>query len=47
MGNTVEVARTIVPKNVDDWEVLEMGSRDFKIRYFKGEGGMDEDVDGN
>ena len=47
MGNTIEVSRTVVPKNVDDWEVLEMSSRNLKIRCFKGEGGMDEDMDGN
>ena len=47
MGNTVEVSRTIVPKNVNDGEVPEMGSRNLKIRYFKGEGGVNEDVYGN
>ena len=47
MGNTIEVSRTIVPKNVDDWEIPEMSPRDFKIGYFKGEGRMDKDVDGN
>ena len=47
MRNTVKMSRAIVPKNVDDWEVFEMSSRDLKIRYFKGEGGMDEDVNGN
>ena len=47
MGNTVEVSRTIVPKNVNNWEILEMSSRNLKVRYFKGEGGVDEDVDGN
>ena len=47
MGNTIEVSRTIVPKNVDDWEILEMSSRKFKKGYFEGEGRMDEDVNGN
>ena len=47
MGNTVEVSRTIVPKNVNDWEIPEVSSRNLKIRYFKGEGRVDEDVDGN
>ena len=47
MGNMVEVSRTIIPKNVNDWEILEMGSRNLEVRYFKGEGGVNEDVDGN
>ena len=47
MGNTIKVSGTIVPKNVNDREIPEMGSRDFKIRYFEGKGGVNEDVDGN
>ena len=47
MGNTVEVSRAIVPKNVNNWEILKMSPRNFKERCFKGEGGVDEDVDGN
>ena len=47
MRNTVEVSRAVVPKNVDDWEILEMSPCNFKERCFKGKGGVDDDVDGN
>ena len=46
MGNTIEVSGAIVPQNVYDREILEMSPRNLKIGYFKGKGGMDEDVDG-
>ena len=47
MRNTVEVSRAVVPKNMDDGEIPKMSSRDFKVRLFESEGGMDDDVDGN
>ena len=37
MGNTIEVAWTIVPQNMDDGEVFEMGSRDIEEGFGKGE----------
>ena len=45
MRNTVEVSRTIVPQNVNDWKILEMSPRNLKVGYFEGEGGMNENVD--
>ena len=47
MRNTIEVAWTVVPQNVDDGEVLEMSSSNIKEGFGKCEGWMDDDVDGD
>ena len=47
MGNTVEVAWAIVPKDVDNGEVLQMSPSDVKEGFCKSEGGVDDNVDGN
>ena len=45
VGNTIEVVSAVIPKNVDDWEILKMGSCNVKKRFCKGEGGVDNDMD--
>ena len=47
MGNTIEVAWTVVPQNVDDGEVLEMGPCDIEEGLGKSEGRMNDNMDGN
>ena len=47
MGNTIEVAWTIVPEDVDNGKVLQMSPSDIKEGFSKGEGGVNDDVDGN
>ena len=46
MGNTIEMSRAVVPKNVDDGEILEMISRKVKKGFCKGKRGVDDEVDG-
>ena len=45
MGNTVEMSGAIVPKNVDNGEILKMGPCDVKERFGKGEGWVDDNMD--
>ena len=47
MGNTIKVAGAVVPQNVDDGKVLEMGSCDIEEGFGKSEGRMNDNVDGN
>ena len=47
MGNTIEMVWTIVPQDMNDREVLEMGSRNVEEGFREGEGRMDNNVDGN
>ena len=47
MGNTIEMSRAIVPKNVDNREVLKMSPCNVKEGFCEGERGMDDDVDCN
>ena len=47
MGNTIEVAWAVVPQDVDDGEVLKMGSCDIEEGFGKGEGRMNDNVDGD
>ena len=47
MRNTIEVSRAVVPKNMNDWEILKMGSCNVKERFCKSEGGVDDNVDCN
>ena len=47
MRNTVEVSRAIVPKNMNNGEVLQMSSCNVKEGFCKGERGMDDNVNGN
>ena len=45
MGNTIKVARTVVPKNVDDWEILKVSPCNVKEGFGKGEGRVDDNMD--
>ena len=47
MGNTIKVARAVVPKYVDDWEILKVSSCNVKKGFGKGKGGVDNDMDSN
>ena len=47
MRNPIEVSRAVAPKNVDDGEIPKMSPRNFKVRLFKSEGGVDDNVDCN
>ena len=47
MRNTIEVARAVVPKDVNDWEVFEVSSRNVKEGFCKGKGRVYDNVDGN
>ena len=47
MGNTIKMSRAIVPKNVDDREVLQVGSRDIADGFGECKGWMNDDVDSN
>ena len=47
MGNTIEMSWTIVPQDVNDREVFEMGSRNVEEGFSKGEGRMNNNVDGD
>ena len=47
MGKMIEVAQTVVPQDVDDGEVLKMGSCDIEEGFGKGEGRMNDNMDGN
>ena len=47
MGNMVKMTRAVVPEDMDDGEVLEMGSRDVKEGFSKGKGGVYDNVNGN
>ena len=47
MRNSVKMSRTVVPKNMDNGEIPKVSPRNFKVRLFKCEGGVDDDVDGN
>ena len=38
---------TVVPQDVNDREVFEMGSRNVEEGFSKSEGRMDDDVDGD
>ena len=45
MRNTIEMAWTVVPQDVDDREVFEMGARDIEEGFGKSKGGMNDNVD--
>ena len=47
MRNMVEMLRAIVPKNMDDWEILKMSPCNVKEGFCEGERGVDDDVDCN
>ena len=47
MGNMVKMAWTVVPQDVDDREVFEMGSRHVEEGFGKREGRMNDNVDGD
>ena len=47
MGNTIEVARAVVPKDVNDWEVFEVSSRNVKEGFCKGKRRVYDDMDSN
>ena len=47
MRNTVEMAWTVVPQNMDNGEVFEMGACDIEEGFGKGKGGMNDNVDGD
>ena len=47
MRNTVKMARAVVPKDVNNREVLQMGSRDVEQGFCECKQGMDDGVDGN
>ena len=45
MGNTIEVMRAVVPKDVDDGEVFKVSPCNVKEGFCKGERGMYDDMD--
>ena len=45
MGNTIEMAWTVVPQDMDDGEVLQVGACDIGERFGEGEGGVNNNVD--
>ena len=47
MGNTIKVSRAIVPKDVDNGEVLQVHSQNFKEGFSEGEGGVNDNMDGD
>ena len=47
MRNMVEMSRAIVPKNMDNGEVLQMSPCNVKEGFGEGECGVDDNVDGN
>ena len=47
MGNTVEMAWTVVPQNMDNGEVFEMGACNIEEGFGKSKGGMNDNVDGD
>ena len=47
MRNTIEMSRAVVPKNMDNGEVLQMSSCNVKEGFCEGKGWVDEDVDGD
>ena len=46
MGNTIKVSRAVVPKNMDNREVLQVSSCNIKEGFCEGERRVDDDVDG-
>ena len=46
MGNTIEVARAVVPKDVNDREVFKVSPCNVKEGFRKGEGRVYDNVDG-
>ena len=46
MGNTIKMVGAVIPKDVDDWEILKVSACYVKEGFGEGEGGMDDDVDG-
>ena len=47
MGNTIKVARAVVPQDMDNGEVFEVGACDIEEGFGKSEGGMNDNVDGD
>ena len=47
MRNTIEMAWTIVPQDMDNGEVFEVGACDIGEGFCKSEGGVDDNVDGD
>ena len=46
MGNMIKVARTVVPKAVDNGEVFKVSPGYVEQGFREGEGGMDDDMEG-
>ena len=46
MGNMIKVLRAVVPKNVDDREVFEVGTCYVEEGFGEGKGGVDDNMDG-
>ena len=47
MGNTVEMLGTVVPQNMDNGEVFEMGACNIGEGFSESKGGMNNNVDGD
>ena len=47
MGNTVEMAWTVVPQNMDNGEVFEMSACNIGEGFGESKGGMNNNVDGD
>ena len=47
MGNTIEMARAVIPQDADDREVFEMGPCDIEEGFSKSEGRVNNNVNGN
>ena len=47
MGNTVKVTGAVVPQDMNNREILEVGACNIKEGFWEGEGRVDDDVDGN
>ena len=46
MGNTIKVSRTVVPKNMDNREILQVGACYVEEGFRECEGGVDNNMDG-
>ena len=47
MGNTIEVARAVVPKDVNDWEILKVSPCNVKEGLCEGERRVYDNMDGH